>query len=57
MTEEQIMEVIREWQRHWRFNEPGYFERASAIDANMRHDLKRRLFDALRTSNKSTDEG
>jgi hypothetical protein len=37
------LKIISGWQHHWLIHEPGYSKRAFGIDANMRHDLARRL--------------
>lgn len=43
--QEEFIQAIRAWKHHWMNKEPGYFERAFNIDANMVHDLARRLVD------------
>lgn len=43
---EKYLRIIRGWQLHWSNFEPGYELRAFTIDANMKHDLARRLADA-----------
>lgn len=40
---EAALEVARDWRRHWTHDEPGYFERGMGVDANMTHDLARRI--------------
>lgn len=41
-TQVQYLKVIEEWKHAW-MHESDYFERAFGIDANMKHDLARRL--------------
>jgi hypothetical protein len=43
VEEDALLAKIREWKFHWMMKEPGYQERAFDIDANMIHDLARRL--------------
>ena len=46
MREGLYLQVVRDWKGHWMLKEPGYMERAHGIDANMLHDLARRLMQA-----------
>lgn len=39
IDEESVLQAIRKWKLHWQMKEPGYAERALAVDANMMHHL------------------
>jgi hypothetical protein len=47
-NKETWLPIIRGWKFHWMMYEPGYQERAHAIDSNMTHDLARRLAESKR---------
>jgi len=44
---EKYLKVIQDWQFYWmNQDDSGYFDRALGVDANMKHDLARRLANA-----------
>src|SRR5438132_486473 len=47
ITHDLVRAVCREWNYHWLMEQPGYKDRVSRIDANMAHDLARRIVEAL----------
>jgi hypothetical protein len=49
-SQDENLEVIRDWKHHWMAKEDGYFESAFGIDANMVHHLARKLTEAKETT-------
>lgn len=55
---EKYLKVIRGWQLYWMTQEDsGYPQRALGVDANMKHDLARRLVEAEQVPNATAKEG
>ena len=55
---EKYLLVIRDWKHYWLSQEDNYVKRALGVDANMVHDLARRLanFEEERNEKESSVE-
>jgi hypothetical protein len=51
---ERARAIVHEWKHSW-LDTPDYLARATAVDANMKHDLAKRIATALDAAHAKTD--